>query len=80
MSEERKKKKEPLQIERSGTGVGVPPSKAELFLDMLDKSVKEYNEKQIEMQVEYSAAFSNSSEDKTYDVRTLIRHTFGKMD
>ena len=55
-------------------------SKAELFIEMLDKSIKEYNEKQIELQVEYSVAFSNSTEDKTYDVRTLLRHTFGKMN
>ncbi|MBR2590407.1 MAG: diguanylate cyclase [Clostridia bacterium] len=55
-------------------------SKADLFLEMLDKSVKEFNEKQVEIQIKYSVAYSNSSEDKTKDIRTLIRHTFEKMD
>lgn len=56
-----------------------PATKADLFLDMLDKSVKEYNEKQIELQIRYSAAYSNSTDEKTYDIRKLLRSTFGKM-
>ena len=57
-----------------------PSTKADLFLDMLDKSVKEYNEKQIELQIRYSAAYSNSTDEKTYDIRKLLRSTFGKMN
>ena len=55
-------------------------AKADLFVELLDKSAKEYNEKQVEIQIEYSVAYSNSTEDETYDVRTLLRNTFGKMD
>ena len=54
-------------------------SKAELFEEMLQKSVDEYNEKQVKIQVKYSVAYTNSTDDKTYDVRTLIRHTFAKL-
>ena len=57
-----------------------PATKADLFLDMLDKSVKEYNEKQIELQIRYSASYSNSTDEKTYDIRKLLRSTFGKMN
>ena len=57
-----------------------PATKADLFLDMLDKSVKEYNEKQIELQIRYSAAYSNSTDEKNYDIRKLLRSTFGKMN
>lgn len=54
-------------------------SKAELFEEMLKKSVDEYNEKQVKINVKYSLAYSNSTEENTYDVRALIRKTFGKM-
>ena len=54
-------------------------SKAKLFLEMLDKSVNEFNEEQIELHARYSAAFSNSTEDKIYAVRALIRNTFKRM-
>lgn len=54
-------------------------SKAELFEEMLEKSVQEYNDKQVKIQVKYSVAYTNSTEDNNYDVRTLIRHTFAKM-
>ncbi|MBQ9551343.1 MAG: diguanylate cyclase [Clostridia bacterium] len=53
--------------------------KAELYLEMLDKSVKDYNEKQIELHIEYTAAFSNSTDDDTQEVRTLIRKAIGRM-
>lgn len=53
--------------------------KAELFVDMLSKSVKDYNEKRTDLQIEYSIAYSNSTEDKVYDIRDLIRDTFGKL-
>ena len=57
-----------------------PAAKADLFLDMLDKSVKEYNEKQIELQIRYTAAYSNSTDEKNYDIRKLLRSTFGKLN
>ena len=57
-----------------------PAAKADLFLDMLDKSVKEYNEKQIELQIRYTVAYSNSTDEKTYDIRKLLRSTFGKLN
>ena len=49
--------------------------KANLFLEMLEKRVNEYNERQIELEIEYKVAFSNSSRDELYDIRTLIRNT-----
>ena len=54
--------------------------KAELFLEMFGKSVKDYNEKQIELQIKYSAAFCSSSEENSYEVRSLIRHTMSKLN
>ena len=57
-----------------------PAAKADLFLDMLDKGVKEYNEKQIELQIRYTAAYSNSTDEKNYDIRKLLRSTFGKLN
>ncbi|MBE6818634.1 MAG: diguanylate cyclase [Ruminococcaceae bacterium] len=53
--------------------------KAELFTEMLEKRVKEYNENQVELQIEYSVAFSNSTDENDYNVRRLIRSTFDKM-
>ncbi len=53
--------------------------KAETFVEMLNKSVTEYNEKQIGVNIKYSVAFVNSAEEETYEVRTLIRHAFEKM-
>ena len=49
--------------------------KAELFLDMLNKRVEEYNEKQLELEIQYTAAYSNTTADEVYDIRNLIRHT-----
>lgn len=54
-------------------------AKADLFLEVLKKGVAEYNEKQVEFQIKYSAAYCNSEESDTHDVRTLIRHTLEKM-
>ena len=54
--------------------------KAELFLQMLEKSVKDYNEKQVELQIEYTAAFCNSTEDDTHEIRTLIRRAIERMN
>ena len=49
--------------------------KTELFKDMLKKRVDEYNEKQTELEIQYTIAYSNSTADQTYDIRNLIRHT-----
>ena len=49
--------------------------KAELFLDMLNKRVEEYNEKQLELEIQYTVAYSNTTSDDIYDIRNLIRHT-----
>lgn len=54
-------------------------SKAELFIEQLNKSIKEYNEKHAEININCTIAFANSTEDKTYDIRTLIRCAFKKM-
>ena len=49
--------------------------KAELFKEMLAKSVGEYNDSQLELNIEYSVAYTNSTEEKVYDVRKLIGQT-----
>ena len=49
--------------------------KAKLYIEMLEKTVNEYNEKQSEIEVQYKVAFSNSTDDKIYDIRKLIRNT-----
>ena len=54
-------------------------SKAELFITQLEKSVKEYNEKHIEINIKYSVSLSNSTEDGIHDIRALIRRAFEKM-
>ena len=53
--------------------------KIKLFADMLDKRVKEYNDKQLELEIEYSLAYSNSTADKIYDIRKLIRSSYDKL-
>ena len=55
-------------------------SKAKLFLEILEKSVKDYNKKQVEIEVKYSAQFSTSTEEKIYQVRSLIRNVADKFD
>ena len=42
---------------------------------MLAKSVGEYNDSQLELNIEYSVAYTNSTEEKVYDVRKLIGQT-----
>ena len=54
-------------------------SKAQLFLEMLEKSVDDYNQKHVEVQIEYNVAFSNSTDEKVYEVRRLIHCTTDKM-
>ena len=53
--------------------------KADLFVDMLAKRVKEYNEKQLELEIEYSLAYSNSTADEIYDIRKLIRCAYDRL-
>ena len=53
--------------------------KANLFLEMLEKRVNEYNEAQIELEIKYTAAYSNSSKDEIYDIRHLIRNTYDEL-
>ena len=53
--------------------------KAELFIEQLGKNIKDYNDKHIEGHIKCSVAFSNSTDDKTYDIRTLIRLAFKRM-
>jgi diguanylate cyclase (GGDEF)-like protein len=54
-------------------------SKAKLFMEMLEKSVDDYNGKRVEIDVMYSAVFSNSTEEKIYQIRGLIRNATDKM-
>lgn len=54
-------------------------SKAELFIEQLSKNIREYNEKHVEVHIKCSVAFANSTDDKIYDMRTLIRRAFKRM-
>ena len=49
--------------------------KADLFLEMLSKRVEEYNNKQTELEIQYTIAYSNTTREEIYDIRNLIRHT-----
>ena len=55
-------------------------TKAKLFSEILEKSVKDYNKRQVELEIKYSIAFSNSTEEKIYQVRSLIRSASEKMN
>lgn len=55
-------------------------SKAKLFSEMLEKSINDYNRRQVEIEVRYSVAFSNSTEEKLYQVRSLIHNASDKMN
>lgn len=57
-----------------------PAHKTEMYLQMLEKNVEKYNQKQIEIQAQYSTAYCNSTDDHTYDVRLLIHQTFNKIN
>lgn len=54
-------------------------TKAHLFTEILEKSIIDYNKRQVELEVKYSVAFSNSTEEKTYQIRSLIRNASDKM-
>ena len=56
-----------------------PVPKAELFIEQLGKNIKDYNEKHVEVHMKCSVAFANSTDDKIYDIRTLIRRAFTRM-
>lgn len=49
--------------------------KLNLFLDMLEKRVTDYNDKQLELEIQYTVAYSNSTADGIYDIRNIIRKT-----
>lgn len=49
--------------------------KADLFVDMLEKRINEYNDTQTELEAKYTVAYSNTTKDKIYDIRQLIRNT-----
>lgn len=53
--------------------------KAELYLEMLKKCVDEYNSNQLELEITYSAKYTNSTEEKMYNIRHLIQHTIRKI-
>ena len=53
--------------------------KANLYLEMLEKRVSEYNKEQLDLQIKYTAGFRNSSTEKLYDVRELIHNTRGSF-
>ena len=53
--------------------------KAELFIEQLGKNIKEYNEKHVEVHIKCSVAFANSTDDRIYDIRGLIRRAFKRM-
>ena len=53
--------------------------KAELFIEQLGKNIKEYNEKHVEVHIKCSVAFANSTDDRIYDIRALIRRAFRRM-
>ncbi len=55
-------------------------SKANLFLEMFEKSVNDYNRRQVEVEVKYSVAFSNSTEDSIYQIRSLIHSASDKIN
>lgn len=49
------------------------PRKAQTILTALDNQVREYNQINPGRDIRYTAAFANSTEDATYDLRALIR-------
>ena len=55
-------------------------SKAKLFYEILEKSVNDYNKRQVELEIKYSIAFSNSTDEKIYQVRSLIRSASDKIN
>ena len=53
--------------------------KAELFIEQLGKNIKDYNDKHVEVHIKCSVAFANSTDDKIYDIRSLMRCAFRRM-
>ncbi len=49
--------------------------KANLYLEMLEKRVNDYNKNMVDIQIEYSVGYCNSSKEKIYDIRRLIHST-----
>ena len=54
-------------------------AKAEIYLDLLSRSVADYNTRHVELQIQYSAAFTNSTEENSYDIRTLVHSTYANI-
>ena len=54
-------------------------AKAEIYLDLLSRSVADYNTRHVELQIQYSAAFTNSTEENSYNIRTLVHSTYAKI-
>ncbi|MBQ7647276.1 MAG: diguanylate cyclase [Clostridia bacterium] len=55
-------------------------SRVKLFIDRINKNIKEYNSRDSEIKIRISVGYSNSTEDKLYDIRSLIRRSFEKME
>ena len=55
-------------------------SKADLFIEQLEKGIKEYNEKHAEINIKCSIAYANSTSDQVYDARALIRRAYQKLN
>ncbi|MCR4615796.1 MAG: diguanylate cyclase [Clostridiales bacterium] len=53
--------------------------KVEMFIEMLQNNVDDYNEKQIELNIKFTAAYVNSTDDGIYDIRDIIHRTYGKL-
>lgn len=53
--------------------------KANLYLEMLQKRVDEYNNEQLDLQIKYTAQYLNSTKENLYDVRELIHNTRGSF-
>ncbi len=49
--------------------------KANLYLEMLEKRVSEYNNEQLDLQIGYTAKYLNSTAAKIYDVHDLMHDT-----
>ena len=49
--------------------------KANLYLEMLQKRVSEYNKDQLDLQINYTTGYLNSTKESIYNVRDLIHKT-----
>lgn len=56
-----------------------PAAKASTILEVLDHLVLEYNQLNCCREIAYTAAFANSTEERIYDLRSLIRRAMQKF-